>query len=259
MLSKPTGLPSVRCMGRIDDALNSLADIPVGTERTLQLAGLISTLFKINGAVLVANRELAFHGYADTRYDHPEIEFAPFSGNLFPRTILEIMRGQLHAQGSLYQWTVAGTPVRFHHAPNIRHRELCRDFTTKLGVVKLVPVEEMTAQYILASIYPRPDDGAYIRAHRLLFNGLSETFEMNWQVLHSICHQPEYRVGEELAQMRLAAKQDVDNQGKARDHIGDSTRLPSAAELFGAKRGSISTQTYEEAPDRRKDDLAGLA
>jgi len=227
MLSGTGASSSLRIMGRVDDALLTLRGMPLGTERALQLAGLISTLFKINGVGLVTTGQLAFHGYADTRFDQPEIAFAPLTGSLPPRTVLEVMRGQIHAKGSIYEWHVGRIPVRFHDSANIAHRELCRDFTTHHGVVKLVPVEEITADYILASVYPSHDAGAYVRAHRLLFNGLSETFEMNWPVLSTLCHRPEYRVGEELAQMRLEAKKDVDAQGKGPDHIGDTGQMPT--------------------------------
>ena len=219
-------------MRRVDDALQALERMPLGTERALQMAALVSTLFKINGVVLVATGQLAFHAYADTRYENPEINLAPISGNLPPRIILEIMRGQLYAKGSTYDWVVAGIQVRFHENIRIVHRELCRDFTTRHGIVKLVPVEEITADYILASVYPAHDVPAQTRAHRLLFNGLSETFEMNWPILSELCHRPEYRVGDELALMRVEAKKDVDAQGKGRDHVGAVLSPPAEAPLL---------------------------
>jgi hypothetical protein len=213
-------------MGRIDDAIRTLEGIDDGTERALQVAGLISTLFKIKGVILVVADRLAFDSYADTDSENPELELAAFAGDLAPRTILEIMRGQLYASGSLYHWTVAGIPVRFQNDTIIVHRELCRDFTTDHGVIKLVPVEEITADCILAAAYPEPNPEAHARARLLLINGLTDAFQMNWTVLHALCHRPEYRVGEELAQMRLAAKKDVDATGTAADQVGDTSTLP---------------------------------
>jgi len=218
-------------MGRIDDAIRMLEGMDVGTERALQLAGLISTLFKIKGVILVVTNQLACDSYANNASENPELEMAAFAGSPAPRTILEIMRGQLHAAGSAYRWTVAGIPVRFHDDTVIVHRELCRDFTTDHGVIKLVPVEEITADWILAAVHPEPDAEAHARAHQLLVNGLIETFDMNWAVLHSLCHRPDYRVGEELARMRLAAKRDVDARGTARDHIGETSGLPKVAAI----------------------------
>jgi len=214
-------------MGRIDDAVRNLEGIEDGTERALQLAGLISTLFKIKGVVLIVTDQLAFHSYADTVAENPEVELAAFAGALTPRIILEIMRGQLHADGSLHHWSVAGIPVHFQNETVIAHRDLCRDFTTDHGVVKLVPVEEIAADWILAAVHPEPDADAQARARLLLVNGLNEAFDMNWKVLYSLCHRPEYRVGEELAQMRLEAKREVDAAGTEKDHIGATSVLPT--------------------------------
>ena len=207
-------------MGRIDDAIRSIESISDGTERALHVAGLISTLFKIKGVILIASDRLAYDIYAATQATQPEVELAPFVGTLSVRTILEVMRGQLSAIGSVYHWTVVGIPVRFEHDLTIIHRDLCRDYTTDLGVVKFVPVEEITADCILAAVYPVPDIEAQTRARRLLVNGLNEVFSMNWAVLHALCHRPDYRVGDELAQMRITAKKDVDEMGTARDPVG---------------------------------------
>ena len=198
-----------------------------GSERALQLAGLISTLFKIKGVILVVTNQLAFDAYANAESEKPEVELAAFAGKLAPRAILETMRGQLYAKGSLYHWTVAGIPVRLHDDTIIVHRKLCRDFMTDHGVVKLLAVEDITADCILAAVYPVPDPEAHARAHRLLVNGLAEAFSMDWTLLQSLCDRPEYRVGEELARMRLAAKKDVDAMGGAPDRIGETSVLPS--------------------------------
>jgi hypothetical protein len=236
-------------MGRIDDSIQTLERMEDRTERALQLAGLISTLFKIKGVVLVATNQLAFDSYANTESENPEVNLAAFAGELAPRAILEIMRGQLYASGSIYHWTVAGISVRFQNDTVIVHRELCPDFTTDHGVLKLLPVEEITADCILAAVHPEPDAEAQARARQLLVNGLSEVFHMDWTVLHALCHRPDYRVGEELAKMRLAAKKEVDTMGTGRDHIGETSMLPSikAAPQEGAPAPSPSAA--EEAVD----------
>jgi hypothetical protein len=233
-------------MGRIDDAIRTLEAMDNGTERALQVAGLISTLFKIKGVVLVITDQLAFDSYANTESEKPEVQLAAFAGKLAPRTILEVMRGQLYAKGSLYHWTVAGIPVRIHDDALVVHRKLCRDFTTDHGLVKLLPVEEITADCILAAVYPVADPEAQTQAHRLLVNGLAEAFQMDWAVLQSLCDRPEYRVGEELARMRLEAKKDVDAMGAAHDPAG---RAPEVApEGSGARAPSASEEAVDTIP-----------
>jgi hypothetical protein len=235
-------------MGRIDDAIGALEATEDGTERALHLAGLITTLFKIKGVGLVVTGQLAYDVYASSASERPELELAAFAGDLAPRSILEIMRGQLHAHGSLYKWTVAGIPVGFHHDAAIANRDLCREFTTDHGVVKLLPVEEITADRILAAVYPEPDPEVHAQAHQLLINGLADVFQMDWTALHTLCHRPDYRVGEELAKMRLAAKKDVDAMGAGRDHVGEMDVLPS-----------ISAPPAEDAPGVESADTMPVA
>ncbi len=214
-------------MGRIDDALLTLEATENKTERAFQLAGLLSTLFKLKGVVLVVTGQLAFDCYANATSDHPELDLAVFSGKIAPRDLLEIMRSQVRARGAISHWTVAGIPVRFTGDATIAYRDLCRDFTTDHGVVKLVPVEELTADRLLAAYYPEIDHEAHAQARLLLINGLSEAFHMDWPTLSAICHRPDYRVGEELAQLRQAAKKDVDAIGASVDPLEHRQELPA--------------------------------
>ena len=217
-------------MGRIDDSLAAIEGIEDTTERAFQLAGLISTLFKLKGVMLVVTGQLAFDCYANSTTDKPTLDLASFSGKLTPRAMLEVMRGQLYGREKLSHWVVAEIPIRFQGDASIINRELCRDFMTDHGVVKLLPVEEITADRILASVYPEIDTEAQTQARLLLINGLTDAFHMDWGALHKICHQQDYLVGDELSKMRLAAKKDVDAIGASPDHVGqpiDPEPLPT--------------------------------
>ena len=92
----------------------------------------------------------------------------------------------------------------------------------------LVPAEEMTAERILASIYPVANPVAHREAIQLLINALTEAFRMDWVALRKICYLPDYRVGEELSQFRTEAKQRADTLGLTTDPVdGKATgKLP---------------------------------
>lgn len=233
-------------MGRIDDALVSLQQMEDETERALQLAGLISTLFKIRGVGLVVTGQLAFDSYANTTSPNPELELASFAGKFTPRLMQDIMVGQLHAEGLIGRWKVAGLPVRFIGDVVTAHRALCRDFTTDHGVVKLIPAEEITVERILAAVYPVPNAVAQEEARLLLINGLTNAFQMDWAVLRTLADSPDYRVGEELAQMRAAAKQEVDALGLSTDHVGQPEVSPPA-ESHGEVAASVPETVQEVA------------
>jgi hypothetical protein len=215
-------------MSKIDQAMAALGQIEDQTERALELAGLISTLFKLRGVVLVVTGELAYASYADAPLPHPEVELAPLTGKLAPRLAQEIMSGQLGGEGAIGRWVVADIPVRLFNELDLSMRELCRDFNTDHGVVKLIPAEEITAERILASVFPVANPVAHREAIRLLINGLTDAFRMDWIALRKICYQPDYRVGEELAQLRTEAKQRADTLGLTTDPVdGKATgKLP---------------------------------
>jgi hypothetical protein len=208
-------------MNKIEEALGTLEGLTDATERALELAGLISTLFKLKGVVLVVTGELAYASYADAPATEVELELAPISGHLAPRVAQEIMGGQLEGEGAIGRWIVAGVPVRLHNAFELALPELCRDFNTEHGVVKLIPAEELTAERILASVYPVANPAAHREAITLLINGLAEAFRMDWIALRKVCHHPDYRVGEELAQLRVEAKQRADMLGLMPDPYGE--------------------------------------
>ena len=212
-------------MSRIDDSLASLLEIKDTTERALELAGLISTLFKIRGVTVLVTGQLAFDSYANSSSSKAELDLAIFSGKITPRLLQEIMGEQLHGKGAIERWTVAGIPVRFAGETHMPLRELCRDFMTEHGVVKLLPAEQIAAERILAAVYPIPNQRMQDEVRLLLINALSEAFAMDWPALQQLCHHPDYRVGEELAQMRTSAKKDVDALGVATDPIGLATSV----------------------------------
>ena len=241
-------------MGRIDDSLLAIESIGDTTERAFQLAGLISTLFKLKGVLLVVTGQLAFDGYTNSASDNPTLDLATLTGKLTPRMVLEIMPTQLRAKGMLAHWTLADIPIRFLGDAAIINRDLCRDFTTDYGVVKFLPAEEITAERILASVYPEPDTEAENQAQLLLVHGVTNTIHMDWAALHKICHLPDYRVGEELARMRLAAKKEADAQGASPDHVGQVTvpeESPApevAAETVAAPE--VDVPSFEPKPAR---------
>jgi hypothetical protein len=58
-----------------------------------------------------------------------------------------------------------------------------------------------------------------------LIHGLVEAFRMDWIALRKVCHHPDYRVGEELAQLRVEAKQRADTLGLMPDPYGEKVTV----------------------------------
>lgn len=219
-------------MGKIDDALHEIYALEDPTEKAFQLAGLISALFKVRNVELVVTGQLAVDIYANATSEEPEVELAVFSGKVTPRVAQEMLGEKMHGDGALWHWRIAGVSVRLYNSLFTERRELCRDFKTDYGHVKLHPVEELTAERLLVSIYPVPNEQAREQARLLLLHGLAENFIMDWGLLQTICSQPEYKIGEELAQLRTQTKQDLDAMATPPEEAHHEASLEAGAEKF---------------------------
>jgi hypothetical protein len=245
-------------MGKIDDSLAKLVDIEDKTERAFQLAGLISTLFKIKGVILVVTGRLAFDLYANAASKNPELELSPLNVKLTTRLVQEVMAGQLHARGLATHWTLAGISVEFQSEVITGLRGACRDFMTEHGVAKLLPAEELTAERIVASVYPAADTEAQTQVRLLLINALTRAFQMDWAVLQTLCHLPEYRVGEELSRMRAEAKRDVDSIGVESDPMEQLSEPTAQAPAEAVVPDETARPKTKSAMERAQDNILGL-
>ena len=207
-------------MSRLRDALETIAAIENLPARSVELAGLVSALFRVRGVELIVTGQLAFDSYAARTSPDAELELAAFAGKLTPRLLQEVMGGQLEAEGSLTRWTLLGVPVRFRFESSLALRNLCREMMTQHGVVKLWPAEEITAERVLAAVFPTANPAAERDALALLTNALIDAFDMDWIALRNLCHEPQYRVGEELTELRVMAKRNADTLGLTKDPFG---------------------------------------
>lgn len=198
-------------MSKIDEALSEIEKIKDWTERAMTLAGLVTTLLKLKGVTPIIVGRLAYDTYLGNTNEQEELILATFSGRLTPRILQEVFGEQLHGVGMTWKWKVANTTVKLTGDVVIEHRELCRDFQTDFGVAKLIPVEELLAERILASFYPRPHEQARSEAKRLLVLGLAGSLVMDLHALQELCNSHKYRAGEQLAELRTEAKKEVDS------------------------------------------------
>lgn len=229
-------------MGKVDEALLQIESIKDWTERAMTLGGLASTLLRLKGVTGIIVGRLAFDIYMGNSNEQEELIIATHTGRFTPRILQEVFGEQLHGTGKMWNWKVADTTVKLTGEAVIERKDLCRDFQTDFGVVKLVPLEELIAERILASFYPKPNEQARFEAKRLLTLGLAESILVDWQVLQELCNSQIYRAGEQLAALRTEAKQEVDAALAAEEALNAATAtpppVPAATEAVGAGTGS---------------------
>ncbi len=209
----------------VENALFVLAHTSSKADRAFHLTGLISSLFRLRGVSLLVTGDVAYASYARRCVDQPEIDLAAFGGKLSPRLLQEIMGHDLRAAGQGTRWTLLEIPVRFQWESGVALRNLCRDVKTDYGYIKLCPAEELTAERVVAAVFPSDGNEARGEALRLLTLGLVQAFDMNWIALRELCHKPGYHVGDELTDLRMQAKREADARGLIPDQIGESSSV----------------------------------
>ena len=213
-------LPIFHPVTQLEKALFILEHTESLADRAFHLAGVISTLFRLRGVSLLVTGDVAYGSYARHRPLEPELELASFGGKLTPRQLQEVMGEQLKAAGQGTRWTLLEIPIRFQWESSVALRNLCRDVKTDFGFIKLCPAEELTAERVVAAVFPSGANEARGEALRLLTLGLIDAFDMDWMALRELCHKPAYRVGDELTEMRMEAKREADVRGLIPDQIG---------------------------------------
>jgi hypothetical protein len=228
-------------MGKIDEALIRIESIKDPTERAMTLGGLASTLLKLKGVTPIIVGRLAYDIYLGNTDQQKELILATYSGRFTPRVLQEIFGEQLRGTGLIWKWRIASTDVRITGEALLERKELCRDFRTDYGVVKLIPVEELLAERLLASFYPKPNEQARYEAKRLLMLGLAESLPLDWPALQELCNSELYRAGEQLASLRTEAKQEVDTALAAEEVLSGTTPSPASPSTTSTSLGSTTT------------------
>lgn len=234
-------------MGKIDDALLKVESITDPTERAMTLGGLVSTLLKLKSITPIIIGRLAYDTYLGNSNEQKELILATLSGRFTPRVLQEVFGEQLRGTGMMWKWTVAGTTVKLTGEALVQRKDLCRDFQTDFGVVKLLPAEELIADRVLASIYPKPNEQARYEAKRLLILGLAESLAIDWQALQELCNSELYRVGEQLASLRTEAKQEVDSALAAEAALVAASTSTTPATDAGPGTAGVGAGTTEAA------------
>jgi hypothetical protein len=196
-------------VSKIDEALARIEATEDTSERAFQLAGLVSTLLKIKGIVPVVIGQTALDCYTNGQNGGRVLNLSVFSGTLNPRIMQEVFGEQLHGKGLLTEWEVAGITIRLEEEFISEHRDLCRDFKSDFGIVKLMPAEDLTAAKLWQATRPEVGEAALLQAKALLINALAETFIMDWDILERVCASPPFQVESLLVQMKLEAEEDL--------------------------------------------------
>ncbi|HSI83661.1 MAG TPA: hypothetical protein VK970_07740 [Candidatus Methylacidiphilales bacterium] len=227
-------------MSKIQESLEKITATEDRTDRLTMLAGLISTLMKIKGVKLALTGNFAYERYVNAVGSENDLELAPYAGKLTPRLVQEIFAEQLGAEGQLWEWAIADIRIRLAADVQTTHRDLCREYKSEFGSFRILPIEELIAERVVAAFFPFEQPRAREEAKTLLMYGLSDTIPINWELLQEICSSEGYFTGDRLGTLRAEAKTDLDA------YLAEQEQA-AAAEVTEAE-AEVPAESQEQAP-----------
>ena len=166
---------------QIQSALAAITAESDPTLKHLQLAGLVSAVFRERGIELVVVGGSAIEFYTEGAYVSGDLDLCVESSAtaLTVRLRQEIM-APLQATGGPRSWLVSGLYVDVLAAFENLARTPVRRLEGPCGPVRISPVEELIVERILISRYPGNYPPARECAKKLLAAALSGEIETDW-------------------------------------------------------------------------------
>ena len=198
--------PEVKQAPRVDEdsIRTALAHIACETDPTLkhlELASLVSAVFRERGIELVVVGGSAIEFYTDGAYVSGDLDLCLISpARINLRTRQELM-GQLGARGGPRSWQVAGHYVDLLGEVESLATTPFEELQAAYGLVRLICPEDLLVERVLVAVYPQPDDNAEQCARKLAAVALAGHIEMDWKEVRRLAERPEYRILPELTRL----------------------------------------------------------
>lgn len=193
----------------IAQALAGLTAEPDLTLKHLQLASLVSRLFRECGVELVVVGGAAIEFYTEGAYVSGDLDLCAetAAGLLTARFRQEIM-ARLGARGGPRSWQVGGLFVDVLAGFENLARTPVRRLEAPWGEVRIAPIEELIVERILVSRYPQDHPPARECANKLLAAALVREVETDWAEVKRLAEHRAY-------DNWLDVKGQVDEQARA--------------------------------------------
>ena len=171
-------------------------------EKSMKLAGVVSSLFAEAGWELVVVGGSAVEFYTEGAYMSGDVDFCRRRAKPNPLRQAQDLMARLGARGGPRSWQVAGLYVDLLGTLENEAKTPLRTVETPYGAVMIVPVELAIVERVLMACYPQPDVEARNVAKKLLAVCLSGQTETDWGEVERLAALPDFRVTGELAELK---------------------------------------------------------
>ena len=167
-------------------------------ERSLMLAGLVSSVFRKAGWNLVVVGGAAVEFYTEGAYMSGDIDLCRENLKPIPLRLAQDLMAELGAEGGPRSWLVAGLYVDLLGVFENESVVPCRDVDTPCGSVRLMPAELAIVERVLLAYYPDKDSDAREVAKKMISVCISGATKVDWQEVERLAALPDFRVTDEL-------------------------------------------------------------
>ena len=179
---------------QIQTALEAVAAESDPAIKHLQLAGLVSAVFRERGVELVVVGGSAIEFYTEGAYVSGDLDLCLISPSRLDLRTRQALMGRLGGRGGPRSWQVAGVYVDILGEVETLARTPFHELQAPCGPVRLVSPEDLLVERLLISVYPQRHEPAELCARKLIAVALSEQVEVDWPELRRLAERPEYRI-----------------------------------------------------------------
>lgn len=188
--------------------IRNIEAIPDLLSRALQLAGLVTRLFRDAGWDLVVVGGSAVEFYTEGAYMSGDIDLCRRSVTPIPLRLAQDLMGSLGATGGPRSWKVAGLFVDLLGPLENEATTPCRRMDTPSGSISVMPAELAVVERTLLAFYPQPDPEARAVAKKLLAVFINGVTPVDWTEIQRLAALPAFNINDELQ----ALKQEVTDE-----------------------------------------------
>jgi hypothetical protein len=182
-----------------DDIKSAVAEISSTAdllERSLKLAGLLTTLFGKRGFPLVVVGGSAVEFYTEGGYMSGDIDFCRTSLKAIPPRLMQDVIADLGGEGVSRSWRICGLYVDMLGFLESETVLPFRELETPYGTVKIIPPELALVERVLVAYHPISDE-AMATARKMMAAALDDD-DFRWDEARRLAELPSFDVAKEF-------------------------------------------------------------
>lgn len=184
----------------IKSAVADIESTPDLLERSLKLAGLITSLFQERGFPLVVVGGSAVEFYTEGGYMSGDIDICRTSLKAIPPRLMQDVVAMLGGRGVSRSWLICGLYVDMLGFLESETSLPFRELETPYGPVRIIPPELALVERVLIAYYPFSQE-ALVTARKLMVASIADS-SFDWKEAERLAALPAFNVLEEMKALR---------------------------------------------------------